>query len=203
MSTTKSGGFNVIATRLAVVVAGLAVGAVACGSSSSGGNPSSVGAGNGGASGAGTAAKVSVQVHHSAKFGKYLTTGQGRTLYVYTPDSNGTSNCNGACANDWPPYVVPGGSALAQSSMSGLSEITRSDGTKQVALNGHPLYNYSDDDAAGQFKGQGEDHTWYVATPTGFSKAGVAAASSDSSSSSSGSSSSTSTPPTAGGGYGY
>ena len=34
--------------------------------------------------------------------------------------------------------------------------------TKQLAVNGHPLYRFSGDGLAGEVKGQGLDHQWFV-----------------------------------------
>jgi hypothetical protein len=48
--------------------------------------------------------------------------------------------------------------------------ITRSDGTKQVTYDGHALYYYSGDTAAGQTNGQGIDGfgaKWWLVAPAG------------------------------------
>jgi predicted lipoprotein with Yx(FWY)xxD motif len=75
---------------------------------------------------------------------------------------------------------------------SKLATLTRPDGSKQVTLNGAPLYTFSFDHAAGDLKGNGfkdtfngVHFTWHAATVTG------AAAPAPSASASSG------------GGYGY
>ena len=41
-----------------------------------------------------------------AKLGAFLTGEDGKTLYVFTPDSANTSTCVDACATNWPPLVV-------------------------------------------------------------------------------------------------
>jgi hypothetical protein len=62
--------------------------------------------------------------------------------------------------------VTAGGDAKA----SDLGTITRSDGTKQVTYDGHPLYYFSGDSAAGQVNGQGSDGfgaKWWLVSPAG------------------------------------
>jgi predicted lipoprotein with Yx(FWY)xxD motif len=79
----------------------------------------------------------------------------GRTLYLFQADMHGTSTCTGACAAAWPPDIVTGqpqaGSGVSQAL---LGTITRPDGTGQVTYNGHPLYYFTADTAAGTAHGQ-------------------------------------------------
>ena len=49
------------------------------------------------------AATISVR---STSLGDVLVDAQGRTLYGFTNDANGTSTCTGACATNWPPLTV-------------------------------------------------------------------------------------------------
>ena len=123
--------------------------------------------------------------------GKILVNSKGRTLYLFQGDTGTKSACSGACAAAWPPLVAKGkptaGSGV-KASLIGTSK--RSDGTKQVTYNGHPLYLFKGDTAAGQTSGQGSSAfgaLWYVLSPAGRQ---ITAAPS----SSSGGSSSTSTP---------
>src|SRR5207253_10800819 len=53
---------------------------------------------------------------------------------------------------------------------SDLGTITRSDGTKQVTYDGHPLYYFVGDSAAGQANGQGSDNfgaKWWLVASSG------------------------------------
>lgn len=79
-----------------------------------------------------------------------LATPGGFTLYIFSADGMNVSNCNGACAAVWPPFMATAG---AQSS-AGFSVITRSDGSHQWAFNGHPLYTFTGDTKAGEANGQ-------------------------------------------------
>ncbi|MCW2545622.1 MAG: hypothetical protein JWN96_82 [Mycobacterium sp.] len=117
----------------------------------------------------------------------YLTDGAGRALYLFEPDTKTTSNCNGACATNWPP-LISDGKVTAGSALNGsaITTITRSGGAHQVTYNGHPLYYFVADKAAGDTNGQGVNAfggLWRLLTPSG-----QAITSSSSSSSSSGSS---------------
>ena len=81
---------------------------------------------------------------------------QGRTLYLFKADVGSKSACAGACATAWPPLLSTNkptaGTGLTASK---LATITRSDGTKQVTYNGHPLYLFIKDQKPGQTNGQG------------------------------------------------
>jgi predicted lipoprotein with Yx(FWY)xxD motif len=80
-----------------------------------------------------------------------LTNGRGFTLYSFGPDTAARSNCNGSCAAYWPPVT---GHAAAGPGVTGrLGTIKRADGSTQATYNGHPLYAYIGDTAAGQAHG--------------------------------------------------
>jgi predicted lipoprotein with Yx(FWY)xxD motif len=51
-----------------------------------------------------------------------------------------------------------------------LGTTRRPNGKLQVTYNGHPLYSYVGDSAAGQATGEGSDGTWYVVTAAGNKK---------------------------------
>jgi predicted lipoprotein with Yx(FWY)xxD motif len=97
-----------------------------------------------------------------------LTNDKGFVLYWFAPDTATTSKCTGSCATYWPPVAGP---ATAGSGVTGtLGTITRSDGTKQATYDGHPLYTYAGDTAAGQAKGNGLNASgglWYEMTVSG------------------------------------
>jgi predicted lipoprotein with Yx(FWY)xxD motif len=102
---------------------------------------------------------------------KALVDEEGKALYLWEADKNGTSTCAGACAAAWPPVTTSGapqaGSGVDKSL---LGTVKRDDGTEQVTYNKHPLYYYSGDTAAGQQNGQGINAfgaLWYVVSPNG------------------------------------
>jgi predicted lipoprotein with Yx(FWY)xxD motif len=143
--------------------------AAACSSSgSSSGNSTSPSA----AAPAGSASSTVITTKTSSG-GSFLTNSAGRAVYLFMADSSGMSTCSGACAAAWPPVVATGqptASGGAQS--SDLATITRSDGTKQVTYDGHPLYYFEGDTGPGTDKGQGLNGfgaLWYLVAPSGSS----------------------------------
>ena len=68
----------------------------------------------------------------------------GKSLYVFTPDTGTSSNCNDDCAANWPPLTVTmADDVAAGTGVTGtLGTITRADGSLQVTLGGHPLYYF-------------------------------------------------------------
>ena len=81
------------------------------------------------------------------------------------------SACSGACAAAWPPVPAKGKVTVSGSAKaSDLGTITRSDGTKQVTYDGHPLYYFAGDSGPGQTSGQGSDGfgaKWWLVAPSG------------------------------------
>jgi predicted lipoprotein with Yx(FWY)xxD motif len=73
------------------------------------------------------------------------------TLYWFAPDRPDRSVCTGACAQYWPPLT--GSPALGPGIPGRLGTIARPDGSAQVTYDGHPLYTYIADTAAGQARG--------------------------------------------------
>ncbi len=83
-----------------------------------------------------------VQTKTDPATGEFLADSQGRPLYTYGGDSNGVSNCTGACLTEWPIYAATSSSA---SLPSGVTIVTRSDGNTQYAYKGLPLYYFTND----------------------------------------------------------
>jgi predicted lipoprotein with Yx(FWY)xxD motif len=103
--------------------------------------------------------------------GMALVDEDGKALYLWEADKNGKSTCTGPCAAAWPPVTTSGapkaGSGVNQSL---LGMVKRDDGTEQVTYNGHPLYYFVGDTAAGTAKGQGSKAfgaSWYVLSAKG------------------------------------
>lgn len=103
--------------------------------------------------------------------GKFLAGSRGRTLYLFEADKSGASACSGACAAAWPPDTATGSPQAGSGvSKSLLGTIKRADGTMQLTYNGHPLYYFTADTAAGTAHGQGVKAFgagWYVVSASG------------------------------------
>jgi len=151
-------------------LAALALAVSACGSSGS----SSAASGSTPAAGASSAASSAPAQGGTALDVKTIgsqqvvTNSKGFTVYWFAPDTSTTSKCTGSCATYWPPVKGP---ASAMSGVTGtLGTITRPDGTTQASYDGHPLYTYVGDTAAGQAKGNGLNISgglWYEMTVSG------------------------------------
>ena len=173
-------------------LAALALALSACASSSSSSPAASTPAAGAGSSAPASSAGGSTLNMTTINGTAVVTNSKGRTVYWFVPDTSTTSKCTGSCATYWPPVTGP---VTAGSGVTGtLSTITRPDGTMQATYDGHPLYTYVGDTAAGQAKGNGLNLSgglWYEMTVSG-AKPAVGTAASTPSASTGG-----------GGGYGY
>ncbi len=102
--------------------------------------------------------------------GTFLTGRDGLTTYFFAADTTpGVSTCSGDCLTAWPPVTVPPGNTVAPgdgvTGVVGL--ITGTDGSTQVSYDGHPLYYFASDTAAGDTNGQGVKGVWFVADVRG------------------------------------
>ena len=86
--------------------------------------------------------------------GSHLVDDEGMTLYAFSPDEQGVSQCSGGCATTWPPLIGEYGAGNGVNPIL-LGTVARSDGTLQVTYNGRPLYRYAQDDVPGDVEGQG------------------------------------------------
>ncbi len=100
---------------------------------------------------------------HSRKFkGEvYMMNAVHMSLYTYDKDGDSVSNCYGACAQNWPPAILPAGSKLGEN----YTLFTREDGTMQIAYKGHPLYLFAGDKKVGDRNGDGVGGVWRLSRP--------------------------------------
>lgn len=203
---------SVLSTRAfaAVAIAGaLGLGLSACGGDSKSGTstgttppaatqpaqsaPSAPGTPGGAASGG--VGKAVLKAGTDAKLGPIVTDGNGFTLYRFDKDTAkpSKSNCDGACAAQWPPVTTTGGVTVTGVDQSAVGSVTRSDGSTQVTIAGWPVYRFAPDTQPGDTKGQGVNGTWFAVTPDG-KKAGAPAT---------GAPQTSKAPTTSGGGSGY
>nr|MDT0656893.1 hypothetical protein [Micromonospora sp. DSM 115978] len=104
-----------------------------------------------------------------ARMGEVVTDEKGWILYRFDEDSANppTSNCVDQCAEIWPPVYTDGELQLDGVLDENVGTVDRADGTKQVTLDGWPLYYYIGDKKPGDWKGQGVGGTWFVSQPDG------------------------------------
>ncbi|WP_151475606.1 SCO0930 family lipoprotein [Streptomyces albicerus] len=131
-----------------------------------------------GAAGQGAAAQAQsagqLAVADTDKLGEVVTDSAGMTLYRFDKDTAEPpkSNCDGDCATAWPPVPASGATAPIGVDKTLLGEVTRADGTKQLTIDGWPMYRYAKDTKAGDTNGQGVGGTWYASAPTGKKASG-------------------------------
>ena len=107
----------------------------------------------------------------STSLGKVIVDKKKRTLYMLSSDGKNKSTCSGACASNWPPAKAPKHPKLGAGLKKGkLAVITRSDGSKQLAYAGHPLYEFIGDSKPGDVNGDGIvafGGTWHAVNKSG------------------------------------
>ena len=95
-------------------------------------------------------------------FGTILTDAAGMTIYFFANDTEGTSNCEGDCIANWPPVEAEDSPTAGEGVTAELGMIERTDGTRQLTVNGFPAYYFANDAAAGDVNGQGVGGVWWV-----------------------------------------
>ncbi|HWF24809.1 MAG TPA: hypothetical protein VG275_05150 [Solirubrobacteraceae bacterium] len=112
------------------------------------------------------AGATAISVRHTS-LGSTLVDANGRTLYLFEADKRNVSKLSAAGRAVWPLFTsrasvrAEGG---AQASKLGKTA------AHQVTYNGHPLYYFVGDHAAGSVRGQALKEfgaLWYVLTPSG------------------------------------
>jgi predicted lipoprotein with Yx(FWY)xxD motif len=102
----------------------------------------------------------------STALGKVVVDGKGMTAYFYDLDkpNSGVSACSGVCAVNWPAIT----SSSARSVLIGIKgKVSVLSGTKQLAINGRPIYTFIGDKTRGSTKGQGIGGVWFAISPSG------------------------------------
>jgi predicted lipoprotein with Yx(FWY)xxD motif len=95
--------------------------------------------------------------------GTVLVDAEGRTLYGFTQDTDGTSVCYDDCATAWPPLLAEGDATVGDGLDAALlTTVERTDGTQQLKYGDWPLYYFAADAAAGDTNGQNVNDVWFV-----------------------------------------
>ena len=89
-----------------------------------------------------------------------VTAANGMTLYTFDKDSAGVSACYDDCATKWPPFL--GAEADMAKMGEGWTLVDRTDGSKQWAYDGKPVYFFMADKAKGDMMGEGMGGVWHV-----------------------------------------
>ncbi len=97
----------------------------------------------------------------STGIGDVLAGENGMTLYTFKKDEPGVTNCYDKCAVNWPPLLAKEGDTAD----APYSLVERTDGTKQWAKDGMPLYFWIKDEKKGDTSGDKVGDVWDVARP--------------------------------------
>jgi predicted lipoprotein with Yx(FWY)xxD motif len=153
------------------IVAGLAAVALTAACSSSGGGQHTT-----------NAAGTTVAVRTVSGTGRVLVDAAGRTLYTSDQErAAGAVLCaTPDCTAIWLPLTIKAGERPSAPSgvAAALSTVRRPDGSRQVALDGVPLYTFSFDHGPGEVNGEGQrdsfggrNFTWHAAVASGAVRA--------------------------------
>lgn len=104
-----------------------------------------------------------MRVEHTAA-GLVLANPHGMSVYYFGIDQPGTgvSACTGGCARIWLPIVAPVRLPAGLKLAGPIGFIVRPDGTRQVTVDGYPIYRYAFDHQPGQVNGDGLGGQWHV-----------------------------------------
>ena len=141
-----------------VVVAAATLTLAACGSSDDG---------TGAAAGAG-APQTTVGIKNVSGLGDVLVDSGGLALYAADQEARGKIRCTGGCTSFWHPLTAGSGRPTAADGAGSADVIRRPDGTRQVTVDGKPLYTFVED-SPGKITGDGfrdefggRSFTWHV-----------------------------------------
>jgi predicted lipoprotein with Yx(FWY)xxD motif len=116
---------------------------------------------------AGAATADTVGIKQVAGLGRVLVDSSGRALYTPDQETKGMISCTGSCTAEWLP-VGAGAKPTAAAGAGRVGVVKRPDGTRQVTLDGMPLYTFVDDSPS-KITGNGDtdrfgghDFTWHV-----------------------------------------
>jgi uncharacterized surface protein with fasciclin (FAS1) repeats len=106
-----------------------------------------------------------VKISQTMLFGNILTDSKGKTLYFFSNDAKGTSNCSGGCLNNWPVFYSADPYIPAGLNSDDFGSIDRGEGVMQTTYKGWPLYYFINDSVPGLVNGNGVINKWFVAKP--------------------------------------
>jgi len=99
--------------------------------------------------------------------GKVLVDSEGRTLYAFTKDANGTPTCVDACAKAWPAATVSGQPIAGAGIAATIQSIAAPTGGSMIVAGKWPLYRFAGDAGPGDVNGQGTAGVWFAVAPDG------------------------------------
>jgi predicted lipoprotein with Yx(FWY)xxD motif len=111
---------------------------------------------------------ITLQLIQNDELGSFLADQDGYTLYMFTRDVPGTSNCYDECLKAWPALLTLGEPTLGEGLIPELvGTTTRKDGSVQLTYNKWPLYYFEKDLQPGDVTGQAVGNVWWVVSAEG------------------------------------
>jgi predicted lipoprotein with Yx(FWY)xxD motif len=101
--------------------------------------------------------------------GQIVVDKDGRSVYFFSKDvkDSGTSACKDACATAWPAVTTMSKAPGVEGVSGTIGTISAAGGSKQITINGMPVYYFAKDKQAGDILGQGVNNAWYLVSPAG------------------------------------
>jgi predicted lipoprotein with Yx(FWY)xxD motif len=97
-----------------------------------------------------------------------LVDSSGAALYTSDQEKSGKVVCTGECTSIWLPLAANGQPKAGDGVSGQLGTIKRPDGSRQVTLDGRPLYRFAEDSTKGKATGDGvtdsfggQQFTWH------------------------------------------
>ncbi len=114
------------------------------------------------------AADVELKTATSAA-GPIVVDKDGKSVYFFAEDvkDSPTSACKDECAAAWPPVTTSSDAPAVEGVTGTIGTIGAAGGSKQITINGMPVYYYAKDTKAGDILGQGVNNDWYLVSPSG------------------------------------
>ncbi len=98
-----------------------------------------------------------------------LVDSKGEALYTNDQDRSGMIGCATGCTAIWPPLTTDGTPTKSSEVSGTIGVVKRPDGTRQVTLDGTPLYRFTQDGGPGKVTGDGakdsfggKQFSWHV-----------------------------------------
>ncbi|MDP2709351.1 MAG: hypothetical protein Q8O93_04920 [bacterium] len=110
------------------------------------------------------ASAQAVRLNSKAGLDDYLVDAKGMTLYYFSNDVIGRSNCLGGCLTVWPPFYADELEVQAPLKKDDFGSAENQSGVKFATYKGWPLYYYQPDQNPGDTLGEGVNNIWYVMT---------------------------------------
>lgn len=120
---------------------------------------------------------ATIQITESDQFGQYLTDAEGRPVYLFTTDTQGTGDqeaqiscTSDECLEAWPLVTTSGDPQAGDGADASLLGTTDYEDQQVVTYNGWPLYYFVRDEGADEPQGNDVESfggEWYLLTPEG------------------------------------